>query len=58
VCGDVFELALGWPHALGAHVHLIARTTTPAYELRALAGMPRAATSGDLQALRERLQLR
>jgi phosphoglycolate phosphatase-like HAD superfamily hydrolase len=58
VCGDVFELDLGLPHALGAHVHLIARTTTPAYELRALAGMPRAATSGDLQALRERLQLR
>jgi beta-phosphoglucomutase-like phosphatase (HAD superfamily) len=58
VCGDVFELDLGLPHALGAHVHLVARATTPSYELRALAAMPRAGTSGDLHALRERLGLR
>lgn len=57
VCGDVFELDLCMPHALGAHVHLVARPTTPAYELRAIAAMPRAGTSSDLQALRERLGL-
>ncbi len=58
VCGDVFELDLAMPHALGAHVHLVSRATTPAYELRALATMPRAGTSDDLHALRDRLGLR
>jgi FMN phosphatase YigB (HAD superfamily) len=58
VCGDVFELDLAMPHALGAHVHLLTRSTTPAYELRAIERMPRAGSSIELSALRERLELR
>lgn len=58
VCGDVFELDLCLPHALGAHVHLLTRATTPAYEQRAIERMPRAALSDDLCALRDRLGLR
>jgi FMN phosphatase YigB (HAD superfamily) len=58
VCGDVFELDLALPHALGAHVHLVTRSTTPDYELRAIEAMPRAGASPDLCGLRERLQLR
>ncbi len=57
VCGDVFELDLGLPHALGAHVHLVARATTPRYELRAIAELPRAGVSEGLGAVRARLGL-
>ncbi len=36
VCGDIYELDLLLPGALGARVHLLARPTTPAFERRAV----------------------
>ena len=35
VCGDIYELDLALPAQLGARVHLVARASTPAYELDA-----------------------
>lgn len=32
VCGDIYELDLALPAALGAHVHMVGRPSTPAYE--------------------------
>ncbi len=37
VCGDIFELDLALPAALGATVHLVGREGTPAWERRAAA---------------------
>jgi FMN phosphatase YigB (HAD superfamily) len=51
VCGDIWELDLAMPRALGAHVHLIRRAPpfdTYPYEL---AQLPPADTSGDLRGL-------
>jgi FMN phosphatase YigB (HAD superfamily) len=56
VCGDVFELDLALPSALGAHVHLIRREETPSYEVAAVEALPRAATSTDLAAFVERVR--
>jgi hypothetical protein len=51
VCGDIWELDLAMPRALGAHVHLIRRAPpfdTYPYEL---AQLPPGDTSGDLRGL-------
>ena len=39
VCGDIFELDLALPAELGAHVHLVRRETTYAYETDAVAAL-------------------
>lgn len=39
VCGDIFELDLALPAALGASIHLVARERTPAYEHDAVAAL-------------------
>ena len=36
VCGDIFELDLALPAALGARVHLVGRASTPAWEREAV----------------------
>jgi FMN phosphatase YigB (HAD superfamily) len=51
VCGDIFELDLAMPARLGARVHLVARPSTPDYELRAVRGVPGGSTSRDLGGL-------
>lgn len=47
VCGDIYELDLALPVALGASVHLVRSPRTPAYELAAIDALPRA-SSGTL----------
>jgi FMN phosphatase YigB (HAD superfamily) len=39
VCGDIFEMDLAMPAALGAAVHLVRRERTYAYEIDAIAGL-------------------
>jgi len=60
VCGDVFELDLAMPAALGCHVHLITRAAphaTCAYELNAVAALgARGGVSDDLHALLGRVR--
>lgn len=41
VCGDIFELDLALPAALGASIALITRPNTPAFELEAARSHPR-----------------
>jgi phosphoglycolate phosphatase-like HAD superfamily hydrolase len=36
VCGDIYELDLALPAALGARVHMVGRPSTPAYEREAV----------------------
>jgi hypothetical protein len=54
-CGDIWEMDLAMPHALGAKVHLLDRTApfeTYAYERQALQGYgDRGGTSADLSGL-------
>ena len=37
VCGDIFELDLALPSALGARIHMVGRPDTPEYERQAVA---------------------
>ncbi len=56
VCGDIFELDLALPAELGAHVHLITREGTHAYEIDAVRALgARGGVSEGLGALVERL---
>jgi FMN phosphatase YigB (HAD superfamily) len=56
VCGDIFELDLALPAALGAHVHLVTREGSPAYERDAISALgARGAVSLELSALLPRL---
>jgi hypothetical protein len=56
VCGDIFELDLGLPAEMGAHVHLIRRETTYAYERDAVAALgARGGSSAGLDALLARV---
>jgi FMN phosphatase YigB (HAD superfamily) len=48
VCGDIFELDLALPLALGARVHLVYHERTPAYEVTYLREHPRGSVSTDL----------
>src|SRR5262249_51313057 len=56
VCGDIFELDLALPSALGAHVHLLEREETPEYERAAVKALERGASSPDLRALVARVR--
>lgn len=55
VCGDIFELDLALPIALGANVHLVRGPRTPAYELAEMARIGPRATAGALRDLLARL---
>ncbi len=56
VCGDVFELDLALPAELGAHVHLVRRERTHAYELSAVSALgARGGVSDGLAAILDRL---
>ncbi len=53
VCGDIFELDLALPAAIGMHVHLVTREGTRAYE-RDAASVSRGGHSADLKAMLKR----
>jgi phosphoglycolate phosphatase-like HAD superfamily hydrolase len=56
VCGDIWEMDLALPAALGASVHLVRRPRTFAYELDAVRALgPRGGVSEGVAALLERL---
>lgn len=55
VCGDIYELDLALPAALGMQVHLVCRPGTPSYERRAVERLPHGAVSEDLQSVLSRL---
>jgi len=56
VCGDIFELDLALPAALGAHVHLVTRPGHPPYEREAIAALgARGGVSFELSSLLARL---
>jgi len=54
VVGDIFELDLAMPAALGCAVHLVTGQETAAYERKAMGALPRAAFSDGLGAALER----
>ena len=55
VVGDVYELDLALPAALGAYVHLVTREETPPHEVSIVEGLERGAVSPDLGAVLARL---
>jgi len=55
VCGDIFELDLALPLALGARVHLIYRDQTPGYEVAYLQDHDRATVSEELVGVLEQV---
>ena len=57
VCGDIFELDLALPSALGTRVHLVARPDTPEYERRAARSRVGGSVSQELSGLLEVLEL-
>ncbi len=56
VVGDVFELDLAMPAALGTHVHLVTRAGTPSHEQRLARRMARGDASARLTAVLERVR--
>jgi phosphoglycolate phosphatase-like HAD superfamily hydrolase len=57
VCGDIFELDLALPAALGAHVHLVTRPSGPSYERNAIAALgARGAVSLELSRVLDRVE--
>jgi hypothetical protein len=56
VCGDIFELDLALPFAMGAQVHLLLRATTPDYERRFVEASPRGGHGITLRSVLERLE--
>jgi FMN phosphatase YigB (HAD superfamily) len=55
VCGDIFELDLALPMALGARVHLVYRDETPKYEVAFLREHELGSVSEDLAGVLERI---
>jgi hypothetical protein len=56
VCGDIYELDLALPEAMGASVHLMTRDNTPAYERDAALSLgARGALSDDLRSILSRI---
>jgi phosphoglycolate phosphatase-like HAD superfamily hydrolase len=55
VAGDVFELDLALPAALGAHVHLVTRVSTMPHEVRLAEALARGAAGRRLETIVERL---
>ncbi len=55
--GDIYELDLALPLHLGVAVHLIVGDTTPDYERRFVASIPRGGSSDSLEGVAQRLGL-
>ena len=55
VCGDIFEIDLAMPAALGCATHLLVRDDTLGYERMAAASLPRGGESESLEALLDRV---
>jgi len=56
VCGDIYELDLSLPEAMGASLHLMTRPSTPVYELDAVRELgTRGGISDDLRSIVARL---
>ncbi len=55
VCGDIFELDLAMPAALGTCIHLVARPTTLAHERQAALHTPCGGADDNLAAILDRL---
>ncbi|MCA9756674.1 MAG: hypothetical protein KDA27_12795 [Candidatus Eisenbacteria bacterium] len=56
VCGDIYELDLALPEAMGAAVHLMTRPSTPDYERDAAGGLgTRGGLGDDLRGILERV---
>ncbi len=55
VCGDIYELDLALPAALGMPVHLVCRPGTPTYERQAVSRLPNGAVSEALTPVLARL---
>ena len=56
VCGDIYELDLALPDALGASIHLVLRKNVLEYERRAIeAAGPRGSMSDELSGVLDRL---
>jgi phosphoglycolate phosphatase-like HAD superfamily hydrolase len=56
VVGDVFELDLAMPAALGAHVHLVTRSSTMPHEERLVRKLARGDADARLSAILERVR--
>jgi len=56
VCGDIYELDLALPEALGCHLHLVERDNSLPYEKQAVLASGRGAISTDLLAMVERVR--
>ncbi len=56
VVGDVFELDLAMPAALGAHVHLVTRAGTPTHDQRLVRNLARGDADARLTAVLERVR--
>ena len=57
VVGDIFELDLAMPYALGAHVHLVLRKHTVPHERAWADKMERGSCAGSLESLFDRLEM-
>lgn len=57
VCGDIYELDLALPAALGCYVHLVCRPSTADYEKAEMTRLARGGHSDDLAALLRRVDL-
>jgi hypothetical protein len=57
VCGDIWELDLSLPAALGMRTHLVARPGTPEHEKRAVRHAPGGSVSAELRGLLEHLDI-
>ncbi|MEZ4648026.1 MAG: HAD family hydrolase [Candidatus Eisenbacteria bacterium] len=56
VCGDIYELDLGLPEAMGCSVHLMTRPSTPGYELDAAKALgARGGVGDDLRSILARI---
>lgn len=55
VCGDIYELDLALPAALGMAVQLVCRAGTPQYERRAVAQLPGGGVSEHLRSVLDRV---
>ncbi len=56
LAGDIFELDLAMPAALGVHVHLVLRSGTMAHEVELARAQPRGAAASPLAAVLERVR--
>jgi FMN phosphatase YigB (HAD superfamily) len=57
VCGDIWELDLAMPAAMGLRTHLVARPATPEHERHAVRSTPFGTVSSELTGLLEQLDI-